>query len=87
MSHGKQALIGGLLIISAYRVAPAIVVAPMQYSQILWASTLGLIFWGEVPGVMTAIGIGVIIAAGLLLLHAAGRAGHRQSSAETVNSP
>ena len=84
---GLLGTVGGLLIIAAYRAAPAIVVAPMQYSQILWASTLGLIFWGEVPGLMTAIGIGVIIAAGLLLLHAAGQAGHRQSSAETVNSP
>ena len=64
---------GGLLIIAAYRVAPAIVVAPMQYSQIFWASLLGLIFFHEVPGKMTAFGIAVIIAAGLALLLAAGR--------------
>jgi S-adenosylmethionine uptake transporter len=80
---GILGIMGGLLIISAYRVAPAIVVAPMQYSQILWASTLGLIFWGEVPGLMTAIGIGVIIAAGLLLLHAAGRT-HRIKSPDAA---
>ena len=64
---------GGLLIIAAYRVAPSIVVAPMQYSQIIWASALGLIFFGEKPILMTALGIGVIIAAGLALLVAAGR--------------
>jgi len=80
---GILGIIGGLLIISAYRVAPAIVVAPMQYSQILWASALGLIFWGEVPGLMTAIGIGVIITAGLLLLHAAGRT-HRIKSPDAA---
>ena len=64
---------GGLLIIAAYRVAPSIVVAPMQYSQIIWASALGLILWGERPSLMTAAGIGVIVAAGLALLFAAGR--------------
>jgi drug/metabolite transporter (DMT)-like permease len=62
-----------LLIIAAYRVAPSIVVAPMQYSQIIWASALGLIFFGERPSLMNAVGIGVIIAAGLALLFAAGR--------------
>ena len=72
---------GGLLIIAAYRVAPAIVVAPMQYSQIIWASTLGLIFWAERPTLTTALGIGVIIAAGMLLLVMAGRPPSRKSLA------
>jgi drug/metabolite transporter (DMT)-like permease len=48
----------------------------MQYSQIIWASALGLIFFGERPSVMNTIGIGVIIAAGLALLFAAGRPQH-----------
>ncbi len=64
---------GGLFIIAAYRVAPAIVVAPMQYSQIFWASILGFVLWGEVPSQSAAIGICVIIAAGVALLFAAGR--------------
>lgn len=78
---GVLATLGGLFIISAYRVAPAIVVAPMQYSQILWASTLGLIFFGERPSLTTAMGIGVIIAAGMMLLVVAGRARPQKSAA------
>lgn len=77
---GALGTIGGLAIIAAYRVAPAIVVAPMQYSQIFWASILGFLFFGEVPGEMTAIGIGVIIAAGMALLFVAGRS-------QDVNTP
>jgi S-adenosylmethionine uptake transporter len=73
LQMGFLGTMGGLLIIAAYRVAPSIVVAPMQYSQIIWASALGLIFFGERPSLMNAIGIGVIIAAGLALLFAAGR--------------
>lgn len=70
---GALGTAGGLFIIAAYRIAPAIVVAPMQYSQIVWASMLGFVLWGEMPSLITAAGIGVIIAAGLALLFAAGR--------------
>lgn len=59
---------GGFLIIAAYRHARAIVVAPMQYSQILWASTLGILFFDEWPSPVAALGIAIIIAAGLMLL-------------------
>jgi S-adenosylmethionine uptake transporter len=64
---------GGLFIIAAYRRAPAIVVAPMQYSQILWASTISFFLFGEKPTLITVLGIGVIIAAGLALLATANR--------------
>lgn len=72
---------GGLFIIAAYRTAPAIVVAPMQYSQILWASILAFVLWGERPSVTTTVGIGVIIAAGVALLLVAGRRAPRLAPA------
>jgi S-adenosylmethionine uptake transporter len=68
-----------LLIIAAYRLAPAIVVAPMQYSQILWAAVLGAVVFGEAMTTRTIAGISIIIAAGLFILWrssgANGRAG------------
>ena len=64
---------GGLFIIAAYRTAPAIVVAPMQYSQIVWASLLAFVLWGERPSMAASLGIGVIVAAGLALLAVASR--------------
>ena len=70
---GGLGTLGGLAIIAAYRIAPAIAVAPMQYSQIFWASILGYIFWKEMPTPMTALGIAIIISAGLALLVLAGR--------------
>ena len=73
LQMGALGLTGGLFIIAAYRTAPAIVVAPMQYSQIVWASALGFLLWGEKPSVASIIGIGVIVAAGLTLLAVAGR--------------
>ncbi len=70
---GLLGTVGGLCIIAAYRLAPAIVVAPMQYSQIIWAGILGYLIFGERLEPMTALGIGVIIAAGLALLVLANR--------------
>ena len=59
---------GSLLIVLAYRLAPAVVVAPMQYVQIIWATVFGVILFDEHPDLMTALGIGIIIAAGLVIL-------------------
>lgn len=65
---GFLSAVAGFAIIAAYRLAPAIVVAPMQYSQILWASLLGILFFDEWPGEMTVAGIAMIVAAGIALL-------------------
>jgi S-adenosylmethionine uptake transporter len=73
LQMGALGLVGGLFIIAAYRTAPAIVVAPMQYSQIVWASILGYLLWGEKPSLASTLGIGVIVVAGLALLAVAGR--------------
>ena len=57
-----------LLVITAYRSAPAGVVAPMQYSQIVWASIFGALFFGERLDGATVLGAGIVIASGLYIL-------------------
>jgi S-adenosylmethionine uptake transporter len=59
---------GYLLIIAAYRRAPGIVVAPMQYSQIIWAAIFGAILFGEHLNARTMLGTAVIILAGLAIV-------------------
>jgi S-adenosylmethionine uptake transporter len=59
---------GGMLIIAAYRMAPAIIVAPMQYSQIIWAMLYGWLFFGETLDIYTAVGTAVIIASGIYIV-------------------
>lgn len=65
--------VASLLIIAAYRSAPAVMVAPMQYSQILWAALFGAIFFGETPDGMTALGASVIIGSGTYIVLREGR--------------
>lgn len=57
-----------LCMIMAYRRAPAVVVAPMQYSQILWAALFGYLFFNEAPDGYTVMGASIIIASGLYIL-------------------
>ena len=72
------AFVATLLVISAYRRAEAGSVAPMQYSQILWAALFGALVFGERPDAMTLLGAAIVIGAGLVILTAerSGRSTH-----------
>ena len=59
---------GGLCIIAAYKHGDAATVAPIQYSQIIWGAGLGLLFFAEVPDLMTGLGAAVIIASGVYVV-------------------
>jgi S-adenosylmethionine uptake transporter len=60
--------VGALCVIFAYRTGSAVVVAPMQYSQILWAVVYGYAFFGETPDRATAIGAAIIILSGIYVV-------------------
>ncbi|WP_299360554.1 DMT family transporter [uncultured Paracoccus sp.] len=53
----------------AHRMAPASVLAPMIYLQLLFVSSLAYLVFGSVPGPEVLIGGAIIIAAGLWLRH------------------
>jgi drug/metabolite transporter (DMT)-like permease len=62
---------GGLahiLLTESYRLAPASLIAPFDYTSMLWALLLGFLVFGEVPGVFVYIGAGIIVAAGLFVI-------------------
>jgi S-adenosylmethionine uptake transporter len=61
-------MLGALAVIAAYRTAPAVIVAPMQYSQIIWAAFYGWLFFDESIDLFTAVGTGVIIASGIYIV-------------------
>ena len=60
---------GGMALVSqAFRLAPASLVAPLDYTALLWASLLGWFVWGTVPGWPVWTGAAFIVAGGILLL-------------------
>ncbi len=62
------AFAAGLCMIAAYRRGDAAIVAPMQYSQILWAAGYGILIFDETGDPATWIGAGVVIASGLYIV-------------------
>jgi drug/metabolite transporter (DMT)-like permease len=62
------ALTAGFLQILAYQAGEAANVAPMQYSQMLWAIGFGWLLFGERLDAMTLIGSAMIIGSGLYIL-------------------
>jgi len=53
------------LVIRAYMMASASVLAPFSYSSLVWATLFGLMIWGSIPDAMTAAGALVLAGAGL----------------------
>ena len=60
---------GHYLLILAHGRAPAAVLAPYVYTQIVWMTALGFIVFGDVPGFYTAIGAGIVVTSGLYLFY------------------
>ena len=69
-------LIGGLGVSTAilfglftlgYRRAEASFVAPFEYSAMVWAVLFSFAVWGQWPDLFAAVGIGLIVGAGLVL--------------------
>ena len=60
---------GHYLLIAAHRRAPASVLSPFIYAQLIWASTLGFMVFGDVPTQWTLVGGAIVVASGLYLIH------------------
>jgi drug/metabolite transporter (DMT)-like permease len=74
---GLLAGLGHWMLISAYLKAPASLVAPFTYLQMMWATLYGWAIFGHLPDGFSALGMGVIVASGVGLIvrerHAARR--------------
>jgi drug/metabolite transporter (DMT)-like permease len=60
---GPTAALGTTLLASAYRTSGS-VVAPFEFTALVWATIWGAMFWGEVPGPVEIAGAAVIAASG-----------------------
>ena len=64
---GLIATVSHLFLALALKLAPASVIAPFQYFEIVAATILGLIYFGDFPNGLTWVGIAVIVGSGLYL--------------------
>jgi len=61
--------VGHYAIIKSYARAEATLVAPFAYTEIVWATALGLVVFGDFPDLYTFVGTAIIVASGVYVLH------------------
>ena len=83
-------LLGGLahiLLTESYRFAPASVVAPFDYTAMIWAFLIGYWFFGELPNVYIYIGGAIVAASGLFVIWRERQLGLERARARAASGP
>ena len=65
---GFLGALGHYLMIKAYWLAPASLLAPFDYTSLIWATVLGFVVFGDLPDTWTVLGGVIIMLSGLYLL-------------------
>jgi drug/metabolite transporter (DMT)-like permease len=60
---------GQLAMTSSITVAPVSVVAPLDYSSLIWGALFGWLIFGAIPGVSMWVGAAIIVASSLYIIH------------------
>ena len=56
-----------LLLAHAYRQAPVSILAPWEYSALIWGGVFGYVFWNELPSAVTIFGGSLIVSSGIYI--------------------
>ena len=85
LSHGALFVLLGLFaglghwfVISAYLLAPASMLTPFTYLQLIWATLYGFVIFGHLPDRTSVLGMTVIVASGLWLAVQEGHPGSKR---------
>jgi drug/metabolite transporter (DMT)-like permease len=64
---GLISAVAQLLMTEAYRRGDTTLVAPFEYSGIVWTTLLGMLVWAEAPDGYDALGIAILVGCGLYI--------------------
>jgi drug/metabolite transporter (DMT)-like permease len=84
---GIVSMAGHACVNRSLKLAPASIVAPYQYTLIIWAIVLGYLAFGDIVEFWTLMGAGVICVAGLILLFLERSAANRGRTAQDIEKP
>jgi drug/metabolite transporter (DMT)-like permease len=65
--QGSCSTLGQIFMVRAFRVGEASLLAPFEYTALIWAGLFGYVFWGELPTVQVLVGAVIIISASLYI--------------------
>lgn len=66
---GLAGALGQIALTRAFQLGQASLVAPLEYTGLVWVIGLDLLLWGVLPDRLTWLGGAIIVASGLYLLH------------------
>jgi len=66
---GLAGALGQIALTRAFQLGQASMIAPLEYTGLVWVIGWDLLLWGVLPDRMTWIGAAIIVASGLYLLH------------------
>lgn len=65
---------GQVFTVRSFRAAPVGVVAPFQYTELIWATLIGYAFWAELPEPHVWAGAAIVVVSGLYMIWREARA-------------
>ncbi|UVK38026.1 DMT family transporter [Mesorhizobium sp. AR10] len=68
LSVGALGGVAQYMLFEGMKRAPVSIVAPFEYTSLVWAFALGFLIWGDVPRREVFLGAALIVAAGLLII-------------------
>jgi drug/metabolite transporter (DMT)-like permease len=87
MGTGVLGSTGHFFLISGHRLAPAAVLSPFVYTQLIWVVILGYLVFDHVPNSWTMAGAVIVISSGLYLLYRERKLGKTTTSEGVVEGP
>lgn len=87
MMIGVLGSLGHYFLIAGHRLAPASVLSPFVYTQLVWVVILGYLVFDHVPNTWTMAGATMVIGSGLYLLYRERRVGKSATSEGVVQGP
>ena len=62
-------VIAQFAVTKAYAIASPSLIAPFEYTALIWSAILGYLVWNDIPGLYAIVGAFLIIASGLYIIH------------------
>src|SRR5664279_575911 len=84
LGTGVLGSLGHFFLISGHKMAPAAVLSPFIYTQLIWVVILGYLVFDHVPNAWTMAGAGIVIGSGLYLLYRERQVGKTTTSEAVI---
>ncbi len=87
LGTGVLGSLGHFCLISGHKLAPASVLSPFVYTQLIWVTILGYVVFGSLPTGWTLAGAAMVVSSGLYLLYRERKMGQRAVSEGALQDP